>query len=269
MRIGLVGRGDVPERVKIAKDAASHLDGRAEVVASPPLAAQLDVPGERVEQMDVDAIVTVGGDGSILYSVQRNPAPVCGINMGRMGFLTSAEPEDLSNALDDLLDGAYTLEERMQIECRLDGELLPSAVNEIVFKSPDPSNVLDVDVEIDESEPLSLRSDGVIISTPTGSTAYSVSSGGPFVHPDAKCLLVVPLADFNLSSRPLVVPPEHAIELRLQEGSADAVFAIDGQYTTPFQPGNTMTIRRSDTPARLIRFGRDFYERLNQQFLDP
>lgn len=268
MRIGLVGRGDVPERVKVAKDALRHLGDRAEVVASPALASELDIAEVAVEEMSVDAIVTVGGDGSILYAVQRNQAPVCGINMGQMGFLTSTEPEDLAPSLDALLEGDYALEERMKLACDLDGDPLPSAVNEIVLKSPDPSYVLEIDVQVERSQTMHLRSDGVIVSTPTGSTAYSVSAGGPYVHPDVETLLLVPLADFNLSSRPIAVPSDHEVRLRLDEGSADGTFAIDGQYATPFEPGQLLSIRRAEDPAELIRFDRDFYERLNDQFLE-
>lgn len=268
MRLGLVGRGDVRERVQVAKNALAYLEGRAEVVASPALASELEIPEVPVEDMDVDAIVTVGGDGSILYAVQRNPAPVCGINMGQMGFLTSAEPENLEDALDSLLSGDYVLEERMRLDCRLDDEEVPGAVNEVVLKSPDPSNVLDIEVLVGERGPITLRSDGVIVSTPTGSTAYSISAGGPFVHPSTECILVVPLADFNLASRPLVVPSEHEVTLRLMEGSSEGVFAIDGQHSTSFQSGQTLAMARSDDPTYLVRYGRGFYDRLNELFLD-
>lgn len=268
MRIGLVGRGDVPERVQVAKNALAHLEGEAEVVASPALASALEIREVPVEEMDVDAIVTVGGDGSILYAVQRCSVPVCGINMGQMGFLTSAEPGQLGDALDRLLAGDYELEERMRLDCRLDGEALPSAVNEVVLKSPDPSNVLDIEVRVDGEGSMALRSDGVIVSTPTGSTAYSISAGGPFVHPKAACILVVPLADFNLASRPLVVPEDHTVEIRLSAGSDEGVFAIDGQHATSFGTGRTLTLERSDEPTYLVRYGRGFYDRLNELFLD-
>lgn len=268
MKIGLVGRGDVPERVQVAKNALAHLEGQAQVVASPALASALKIQEVPVEDMDVDAIVTVGGDGSILYAVQRSSAPVCGINMGQMGFLTSAEPEQMEEALDRLLAGDYDLEERMRLDCRLDDASLPSAVNEVVLKSPDPSNVLDIDVRVDGRASMELRSDGVIVSTPTGSTAYSISAGGPFVHPSTECIIVAPLADFNLASRPLVIPADHAIELRLDAGSDEGVFAIDGQHTTAFRPGQTLTLARSEKPTYLVHYGRGFYDRLNDQFLD-
>lgn len=267
MRIGIVGRGEKPERLKVARRAARHIGDRAEVVASPTMAGEIGLDGVEVREMEVDAVVTVGGDGSILYTLQRTAAPVCGINMGDMGFLTTAEPEDLEPALDRLLEGDYEVDERTRLTPRHGGEELPPATNEVALKSPSPSQTLEVRVDVGGDLAARFAGDGVVVATPTGSTAYSLSAGGPLVHPSVEGILVVPLASLDPSSRPLVVPVDEAVELAIPREGGRGVFAVDGQQERTLRPGGELVCTRADVPGRLVSFGRSFYDRLRHQLL--
>lgn len=269
MRFGIVGRYDVPERLEVARDLVKRLDGRAEVTATPRLAQELDVPGTRLAEMDdadVDMLLTVGGDGTILYTLLHSGLPICGINMGEMGFLTTSEPEDLSDTLDRLLAGEYEIVERMKVQPRLNDEVLPSAANEVVVKTPRPSRVLTLRLDADGKEAMEVVADGLIVASPTGCTGYSLSAGGPFVDPRVETFIVVPLAPFNLHARPLLLPPESTLELTLVEPDKMGLLSVDGQVEREVHPGDVLTLTRSPEVSRFVRFDQHFAARVRERF---
>ncbi len=269
MRFGIVGRYDVPERLEVARDLVKRLEGRAQVEATPRLAQELGITGTPLEEMEdagVDMLLTVGGDGTILYTLLHSSLPICGINMGEMGFLTASEPEDVSTTLDRLLEGDYEVVERMKLQPRLNDELLPSAANEVVVKTPRPSRVLTLNLRADGEEAMHVVADGLILATPTGCTGYSLSAGGPFVDPRVESFIVVPLAPFNLHARPLLLPPESTLELRLVEPEKVGLLSVDGQVEREVQPGDVLTLTRSDEVSRFVRFEENFAARVAERF---
>lgn len=270
MKLGFAGRADVPERAKVARRLADHVRDRADLVATPRLSQELGVPAYEIEEMDeagVEILVTVGGDGTILYALQRTRLPVCGINMGEMGFMTSAEPDDGAEALDRLLEGEYEVEERTRLASSLAGKDLPPATNEVVVKSPRPSKVLSLKVACGDRTIVDLVADGLIVSTATGSTGYGLSAGGPLVHPAVDCFVIVPLAPFSVNSRSYVVPTGEPFTAHLTEEGKHGVLSVDGQTEREVRPGQELRFSKSGTPARLVRFDRNFYDRVRDRFL--
>lgn len=270
MKLGFAGRADVPERAKVARDLVDGVRGRAEVEATPRLAQELGVAARELADMDeagVDVVVTVGGDGTILHALQQTAIPVCGINMGEMGFMTAAEPQEGDEALDRLVEGDYRVEERLRLAASLAGKELPDATNEVVVKSPRPSKVLSLAVQRGDQTIVDLVSDGLIIATPTGSTGYSLSAGGPLVHPGVGAMLVVPLADFSIRSRPYVIPSSEELTVRLADEGKHGVLSVDGQTEREVRPGQPLRVTGSDRPARLVRLDDDFYDQVRDRFM--
>ena len=267
MRLGLCAKADEPHRVKIARYAFDYLKGRADVVVQQDLAKHFEgeAPAAPIEKMDVDALVTVGGDGTILHAMQRNAAPVFGINVGEIGFLTEAEPIELPDALDRLLSEEYFVESRLKLETRIGGEVLPHAVNEAVVKTSRPSKMLAFSLSVGDLEIQRVRADGLIVATPTGSTSYAMSAGGPIMDPRVEALVVVPIAAFSLSSRPLVFRTSAHLEVQLMDPSKEAVLVIDGQYERPIRPDDRLVFTAAAERARFIRFRPGFYDRLQER----
>ncbi|HWG90666.1 MAG TPA: NAD(+)/NADH kinase [Candidatus Thermoplasmatota archaeon] len=269
-RIGLVAKPDDPQRTRIAAFVVDHLRQATDVkiFAPPDLAKQF--PEGRVhsltpERWAVDAVVTVGGDGTILWTLQHANAPVLGINFGELGFLTEIEPIELVDGLDRLLKREYRLEHRMRVASRLSGRALPDALNEVVVKTPRPAKILRFQVFQNGEELMSVKADGIIVSTPTGSTSYGMSAGGPIVDPRLEAIVIVPLAAFRLASRPIVLPPDVEVSIRLKEREKDAVVVVDGQYETEMTKDDTLSVTRSAHAAQFIRYRGGFYGRLRER----
>lgn len=268
MKLGIVAKADEPNRVKIARYVHEYLKDKAEVQVQSEVAKAIDADahGVPIEKMKVDILIAVGGDGTILHAMQRCNAPVFGINLGEFGFLTEAEPIELPDALDRLLSGDYFVENRLKIETRVNDERVPLAVNEAVVKSTKPSKMLQFRVAIGQTEVQRVRADGLIVATPTGSTGYAMSAGGPIIDPRVEALLIAPLAAFTLASRPIVFPMGASLEVRLLDKAKDAVLVVDGQYERPIRSDDHITCTAAAERARFVRFRDTFYPRLKERF---
>lgn len=224
---------------------------------------------------DCDKAIAVGGDGTIMHVAKAAAAadcPVLGVNAGRLGFLAGAEPDEL-DALDALLSGAYTVDDRALLDVTVHtaaGERHLLAMNEAVVARGSLSRLVDVTVTAEERRIMTCRGDGIIVATPTGSTAYSLSAGGPVVDPSVPCMLLTPVCPHALDSRSRVLPAH--IPLTLQAVAADgeqAFLTVDGEQNIPLAPTDTVTVRLADTAVRLIRLtDMDFYEGLRQKLSD-
>lgn len=202
-----------------------------------------------------DFLFTIGGDGTLLSSVQfvhsSNPAafpPILGINFGHLGFLTAAGKENAGSIVDDLLEGRYSLEKRTLIE--VNGGF---ALNEVFLHRSEPSSLLRTDVTVDGDFVASYAGDGVIVATPTGSTAYSLSCGGPILTPDSRCLAITPISAHNLTLRPIIVPDTAVVELKV-ENAGNYILGIDSRRTAVEGPIH-MTLRRAPFTISLVRTG--------------
>jgi NAD+ kinase len=233
--------------------------------------------GERNSAAGAELVVVLGGDGTILRAAElaRDAGvPLLGVNLGRVGFLAEAEPEDLETTIERVLDRGYAVEQRMtlDVDVVVEGAVVDTgwALNECSVEKANRERMLEVMVEID-GRPLSRWGcDGVVASTPTGSTAYAFSAGGPVVWPTVEALLVVPISAHALFARPLVASPSSIVAMDVLATGSDAVVACDGRRTRTLPHGARVEVRRGATPVLLARtHERPFTDTLVEKFALP
>lgn len=224
------------------------------------LAGQLNLPDLRVEAFkDCELLFVLGGDGTILSALDRAipyDIPILGINLGRLGFLTELEINDLNDSLmDRVLTGDYRIDARMTMRIEGQDELKMFALNDIVITRSTPSvRVLSLEYEADGTLVDCISGDGLIVATATGSTAYSLSSGGPIVLPGLDCFVLTPVCPHTLNARPVVVSSSHRITVRVRDDRGGAQAVLDGRRIVPLNDeSREITICRSDRQARFIR----------------
>lgn len=256
-RIGMVCRGEERD-VAVLKSLIECTDKRVEVILDRETAKKLkrENQGVKVEDMSVDFLICVGGDGTILRTLHylKTPTPVLGINMGAIGFLAEVQPEDAVSVLTELLEG-FTVEKRERLSVELKGERgrMPYAMNEAVIITSKPGKMLHFAIFVDGEELERLRADGVVFATPTGSTAYAMSAGGPIVDPKVDAAIIVPIAPFKLSARPTIVDINTVISLELL-GMKEAELVIDGQFYRKMDKEGRISITRGE-PAFFVKTG--------------
>ena len=218
-----------------------------------------------------DLVVAIGGDGTIVH-VAKHAAnfelPVLGINGGHLGFLAGMEIGD-PEVLRLLFDGTYTVEERMLLEVAPAAhEKRYLAMNEAVVSRGALSRLVDLTVTGDNGEAIRYRADGIMIATPTGSTAYSLSAGGPVIDPQVSCLLLTPICPHSLYARSLVFSAQTTLCVRSVDERQKTFLTVDGEVEIPLAAGETVTVRQSEKKARLIRLGQQsFYEVLDRKLI--
>ncbi len=270
MKWGLMGKGDIAHVAKEADWIANHLESLGETVhCAQGIGSHIGRSGRAAADVnaDVDLWVTVGGDGTILRAQAITEKPVLGINAGAIGFLAEVEPPQAKDAIQAVLDGKHRIEERHKLACLLDGEPLPDAVNEITLQTRRIAKLIRFRVDVDGETMDTYRGDGIIVSTPTGSTGYAMSVGGPLVHPGVSGTILAPIAPFKLAARPWVVPSASTIDIKLLErdsaqGIQQARVVVDGQKGHDVATGATLRVTPSEHKARYIRLGSGFYERV-------
>ena len=204
---------------------------------------------------DPDVVIAVGGDGTVLAAAQRalsHDVPLLGFNLGTMGFLAEAEPDDMVEAIDRLMAGDYQLVERMTVTATV-GDESATGVNDVVVEKVDSQRLIHLDVEVDGAHFLTYRADGLIIATPTGSTAYSFSARGPLVDPVLNAMILTPVAAHSLFDRTLVLPPETRLSIVVQRDRTVKV-TVDKIDMGHLQEGQTVGIEQGERPVRFIRF---------------
>jgi NAD+ kinase len=253
-------------------------DERADLLAAAPDLAAAAVLGDGVAPGMLELVIVLGGDGTILRAaetVRGCDVPLLGVNLGHVGFLAESERDDLELAVSRALERDYTVEERMTLSVVVTAgtEVVYEswALNETSIEKASRERMIEVVVEVDGRPLSSFGCDGVVMSTPTGSTAYSFSAGGPIVWPTLDALLMVPLSAHALFARPLVVAADSvlAIEL-LRRTETPAVIWSDGRRSFDLPPGARVTVRRSETPVTLARLhSAPFTDRLVRKFNLP
>ncbi|MGI8618007.1 MAG: NAD(+)/NADH kinase [Gemmatimonadaceae bacterium] len=221
----------------------------------------------------IDALLTLGGDGTLLRGAKLlggRPVPIIGVNLGRLGFLTSCSAESVETALRRFTAGDYMAESRMTLTARTDGagkrdeEWL--ALNDFVLHKGGFARVVRLSISIDGEQIGAYAADGIVIATPTGSTAYSLSAGGPIVEPRLESIVITPISAHTLGVRPLVVHPDAEIVLQAEDGPAELLLTVDGQGGTEVARGERLIVRRSPSPVQLVRFQPDsFFNRIRQK----
>ncbi|MDR1920489.1 MAG: NAD(+)/NADH kinase [Candidatus Adiutrix sp.] len=206
-----------------------------------------------------ELIISLGGDGTLLYAARvwgLNGAPLFGVNLGRLGFLAETEPDDFAFFLRDVLAGAATVEQRMALEVSVmrDERVTAGAVglNEAVVNKGSPARIICLNVLARNFGEWRFRADGLIIATPTGSTGYNMSAGGPVVYPTLPAIIVTPICPVALSSRPLVLPPDCSVEMVVDSHDTDIHLTVDGQVDLILRPGDRVVVRRHRVAINLI-----------------
>ncbi|MGF7118679.1 NAD(+) kinase [Methanobacterium oryzae] len=273
MRIGIVTRHDIHRGVELAEEIVDFLiKENVEVFLDPLIVSELRRFHDlscNIDEMDVDIIIAIGGDGTILRTqslIGDKKIPVFGVNMGTVGFLTEIGPEEVFHALKEVLAGNYFVEERTRLEVWHNRELAP-ALNEVVIMTRKAAKMLHIEVKVDDEIVEELRADGLIVATPSGSTAYSMSAGGPIVDPRVDAFIIVPICPFKLGSRPTVVSGESIIKVRLLREGKKAVAVIDGQYEEEINYMEEVIFKKSNQYAYFVRLTKEFYKKVREKLM--
>ena len=267
MKMLLVSRIDSGDVLGYTRQLGADLMMRGhEVTFEEETAGPLGVPGGvSLSSASPDLVVVVGGDGTILRSIQRmeRQVPLIGINWGEVGFLADLEP---AKALDFLvaLPKNFRTEQRMRVAFTHDGVNLGEALNEALIVTTRPAKMLRFSILIDGVVAEQFRADGLLVSTPTGSTAYAMSAGGPIVDPRIQGIVLVPLAPYMLSSRPHVISSDRRIEIKL-ESARPADLVIDGQRTVELGTNDIIEVKKSARPALLVDVGQNFFAKVDRK----
>jgi NAD+ kinase len=228
--------------------------------------------GARLEEpSQLDGLVTLGGDGTLLRGARfldGRDIPILGVNLGRLGFLTSCQSGDFEAALRNLASGDYVAQPRMALSAKvIDPAGQPRkqwrALNDFVLHKGGFARVVRLNVFVDDESIGTYAADGIVISTPTGSTAYSLSAGGPVVVPTLESIVLTPISPHTLAIRSLVIPADSEVTVEANESPTELLVTVDGQVGTSFVKGEKLKIRKADSPVRIVRFpGATFFERM-------
>jgi NAD+ kinase len=277
MRFGIIANLNRPGAADAIKRVITWCRGKGySVIISEDIKEAADVGVAISPQKELwkhaDIIVSLGGDGTILATVRalgKNSRPILGINLGSLGFLTQVLPEQLEAALERLAGNDFQIEERMLLKTEIlngGGLESPYALNDIVVDKGSVSRVINISLYADGEYISSYTADGLLVATPTGSTAYSLAVGGPILNPAMQAIIVSPISPFSLTSRPLVFAPDIELEIRVRSGHGDVLLTIDGQVARSFSPTGSLKIRRARHTAKFIKLAENsFYNILRQK----
>ena len=231
---------------------------------------------EDIERQPMDMALSIGGDGTLLGVCRRvyeKNVPVCGINIGTFGFLADIELAELESKLEKILQGKYYLEERMVISGFVQsgegGErFLGHAINDVVVTKGGAARMLQLGLTVDGCRVMDYKADGLIVSTATGSTAYSLSAGGPLINPKIKALLLTPICPHTFNARPMVMDEDDEIKIDIAALHRDIIVTFDGQESFHLQPGDVVIVRRAEVPAKIVKFDdKPYYQTIRTKLL--
>ncbi len=274
MRIGVVGHrgyGAIPGVLRtlagVAAELGVSLGLERELHAESGIGQPLD------ELAEIDALLTLGGDGTLLRGARLlggRAVPILGINLGRLGFLTSCGADDFDLGFRRLVRGEFRAEERMTLDATaldVSGRERHRwlALNDVVLHKGGFARVMRLRVAVNGETIAAYAADGLVVATPTGSTAYSLSAGGPVVVPALDLILLTPVSAHTLAIRPLVLPATAEVTVQAEDGPEELLVTVDGQVGTTFASGETLTVRRAASPVLIVRFpGATFFSRMRR-----
>ncbi len=254
-RIGVIASPHLTD-ARFSRDGLILLESNHSIVYDPLAARTLSKKATDIASFDVDAAVVFGGDGTLLHAVHQLPdptTPLLGVNTGSVGFLSETTPSEFTHACQLLLDEAYTLEDRTKLA--IDGAP-HDALNEVAIHPQGRPTLLQFDVAVNDTPTLLFAADGLLVTTPTGSTAHALSAGGPVIDPAAPVLAVVPLNPFRRQQSPVVVPDNFTLTVTSLTKNTPIALYTDGHLEFSPAPDTPITIEKSTTPARFIRLAR-------------
>ena len=264
--VGIIVKPGHKDALDTAHELSGWLEGRKVALAGPPFQANAFDAGEDneagAEQLcrASDLLVVLGGDGTMLSAARMigNAEPlVLGINYGSLGYLTEFKIEEMFPAIEAVIEGDYALDPRVMLHAELHrgGAMIEHGrvLNDVVINKAALARIIEIEAKLDGLFVNSFRADGLIVATPTGSTAYNLSAGGPIVYPSMNAVVITPICPFTLSNRPIVVPDEASIELKLENENEGVVLTLDGQTGYPMKAGDRVVIRKSRTTFNLVQ----------------
>lgn len=259
------------------RDVVPVFETRTAALAGPPATDGREIASAEALPRQVDLVITLGGDGTLLAAADRIAAagvdvPIVGVNFGSLGFLTEVTLVELYDAMASVLDGSAVVEPRMMLVASIgaagSAALSRLVLNDIVITRGSLSRMIDLEVSIDETFVTRIKADGLIFATPTGSTAYNLSAGGPIVDPSVDAFVMTPIAPHTLTQRPVVLAGGTSIKVRpmFDSGKTEIYATFDGQLGRELDDHDEVTIRRADRPLRLVRAsGRSYFDVLQQK----
>ncbi len=265
LTIGVIPNTDKKNvNVLLARVIRFFSNKEVELIIEEKAAINLGYPQFAVDSLlkrNVDLVLTLGGDGTLLSACRvlaKKNIPVCGINIGRLGFLADIELAEIESKLQKIIEGEYQVEERLMIDAMIKRNGVMSyvgaAINDVVVTKGGFSRMIRLGLSVDDCLIANYQADGVIISTSTGSTGYSLSAGGPIVHPSLKVLLITPICPHTLNARPLIISDEEEARVNITATHHDIVLTIDGQVSHNLLSEDEVIVRKSALIARVIKF---------------
>ncbi len=282
-RIGIVVKPHHPDALQTVCDLAEWLSERnIEIVGGPTIQQEqiehltgCSVAVMQPEEIagNVDLMLVLGGDGTMIGTARMlrdTEIPVIGVNYGGLGYLAEFRIEELYGALESLLAGQYRVQRRLMLTVELrrgDGDVVRNRVlNEVIINKSALARIIEIEAFINDQFLNSFRADGLIVSSPTGSTAYNLSAGGPIVYPSMHAMVITPICPFTLSNRPIVIPDDAVIDLRLKTHSEEVALTLDGQVGYPFKIQDRVIIRKSRATFNLIQpMNRNYFDVLRDK----
>jgi NAD+ kinase len=282
-RVGIVLKPHQPDALKTMCELASWLAERGITLVGGPeierarIKEQTGCAVAQVEPAElgacVDLILVLGGDGTMIATARLlgdSEVPVLGVNYGGLGYLAEFRIEELYTALESILSGNYRLDKRVMLDVELlrcDESVTRNRVlNDVVINKSALARIIEIEAYFNRQFVNSFRADGLIVSTPTGSTAYNLSAGGPVIYPSMNAVVITPICPFTLSNRPIVVPDDAVIELCLKTDQEDVALTLDGQVGFPLKVEDRVVIRKSQTTFNLVQpMNRNYFDVLRDK----
>lgn len=269
LRLIVITGGDRPDIQAAWDDLRAYIETVRGVVVVGVISANVPIP----EDLDADIVVVLGGDGSVLRGCRqlgRRQLPMIGVNLGRLGFLTDLSPAEFRKGLPALKRGQYQTVEHLMFECqhsKADGTVITDlGLNEVNVTAAGSMKMLSIRLKIDDVEVTTYSCDGLIISTPVGSTAHNLSAGGPILRQELQCFAITPICPHTLTVRPIVDSAERTFELSVRDAPHGVMLVIDGQINRPVDAADRILIRRAEQTFKLVRLaGHSFYGTLHRK----
>jgi len=263
-KIGIIAKKNKPEAIEVTRKLLSWLKERGvEVILDKDIASHgMPIPGvEKAEiPSQVDMVVVLGGDGTLLSVVRLEGIeniPILGVNLGAMGFLTEIPLEELFPTLEKILKGDYEKDKRMTLQAvvRREGKIIASysVLNDVVINKGALARIIDLEININGRYLTTFKADGLILCTPTGSTGYSLSAGGPIIHPSLNSIGLTPICSHTLTNRPLILPDTVIIDVQINSRHDEVFLTLDGQEGLALKPQDTISLKKGRNSISLIK----------------
>ena len=262
-KVAIVAKAHAKEAPDVIRDLTKWLDRHGigyalESVLATKIGASASFTMDKVPK-DADMFIVLGGDGTLLAvarAMRSRQVPILGVNLGSLGFLTDVALKDLYETLERIIAGDYRLEPRTLLTAELirkgESVMTERVFNDVVITKGAIARIIELSVDVDEQFVAVIRADGLIVSTPTGSTAYSLAAGGPILHPEVDSMIITPICPHTLTYRPVVIPDRSIVELTLRGDPGEVYATFDGQVSEPMKQGDVVRVRKSRTLVKLV-----------------